>query len=167
MKRPIPTVTMCAVLLLIPAISLAQGKGGSPRDRARTFLVVRIADALDLSDEEALKVSGILRGAEERRKALLGERQEVERQLQAALDKGDRDPTALSKLIEQANAIDDKLAMIPEQSIREVQKLLTPEKQARLVLFRPELRNEIQQRVRQGLRMWQGRGRPQEGEDRW
>jgi hypothetical protein len=167
MKKAISIVTVCGLLLLTPVILRAQGKGGSPRDRARTFLVVRIAEALQLSDEEALKVSGMMRAAEDRRKALLGERQEVERQLSTVLDKGERDAPALTKLVDQANGIDDKLALIPEQTMREVQKLLTPEKQARLVLFRPELRSEIQRGVRQRLRMRQGQAGPSEGGDTW
>lgn len=63
---------------------------------------------------------------------------------------------ALSRLISEGNEIDQKLAMVPEQSFRELQKILTVEQQAKLMLFRRELQGEIR-RALQGHRAGAGR----------
>jgi hypothetical protein len=122
------------------------------RDRMRTFLVLRISDALSLPEEKALQISKVLRDAQDKRQALTAQRRDVERNLRAALDAPAKsDPTAIGKLVAQANDIDSQIAMIPEASFRQVQELLTPEQQARLVLLRPELQNQIQQNVERRL----------------
>lgn len=122
------------------------------RERMRTFLVLRIADALRLPDDKALQISKILREAEDRRQTLVAQRREVERNLQSALDgQGRTDQAALSKLVAQANDIDNQIALIPETSFRQVQELLTVDQQARLVLLRPELQNQIRQNVERRL----------------
>lgn len=124
---------------------------GPRRDRARTFLVLRIADALNLSDEKALQVSGIIRKADEERRDLRSQRQGIEKQVRDALEHSPRDATELGKLIGQANELDERLATVPERSLREVQKILTVEEQAKLVLFRPELQDQIRDAVRRRL----------------
>ncbi len=122
------------------------------RERMRTFLVLRISDALNLPEEKALQISKVLRDAQDKRQALTAQRREVERSLRTALDApATSDPTAIAKLVAQANDIDSQIAMIPESSFRQVQELLTPEQQARLVLLRPELQNQIQQNVERRL----------------
>jgi hypothetical protein len=122
------------------------------RERMRTFLVLRIADALHLPDDKALQISKILRDAEDRRQTLVAQRREVERNLHGALDgQGKTDQAALGKLIAQANDIDNQIALIPEASFRQVQDLLTVDQQARLVLLRPELQNQIRQNVERRL----------------
>lgn len=122
------------------------------RERMRTFLVLRIADALHLPDDKALQISKILRDAEDRRQTLVAQRREVEHGLQSALDgQGKTDPAALGKLVAQANDIDNQIALIPEASFRQVQDLLTVDQQARLVLLRPELQNQIRQNVERRL----------------
>jgi len=156
-KTGMIAVAACAVLL-IPTALQAQGARRPARERVRTFLVVRIAEALDLSDQEALEVSRILREAETSREGLREQRQEVERKIRAALDHGERDSPDLHKLVEDANTIDRKLALLPEESLLKVQDRLTPEQQARLVLFRPELRGEIRRAMRERLRSGQDRG---------
>ena len=122
------------------------------RERMRTFLVLRIADALRLPDDKALQVSKVLRDAEDKRQTLVAQRREVERTLRSALDgPGAGDPAAMGKLVAQANDIDNQIALIPEASFRQVQDLLTVDQQARLVLLRPELQNQIRQNVERRL----------------
>lgn len=122
------------------------------RGRMRTFLVLRITDALNLPEEKALQISKVLRDAEGKRQALVAQRREVGRNLQSALDgQGKADQAALEKLVARANDIDNQIALIPETSFRQVQDLLTVEQQARLVLLRPELQNQIRQNVERRL----------------
>jgi Spy/CpxP family protein refolding chaperone len=139
-------VLLC--LMLAPAPLSAQPNQEGPwRDRARMFLVLRIADALKLSEQEALKVSTVIRQSDEHRRDLLQQRQALEQELREALAKQPPDPATLSKLINQGNDIDQKLALVPEDSFHELQKILTVEQQAKLILFRRELQGEIRHAV--------------------
>ena len=123
----------------------------SRRANMRTFLVLRISEALDLPEDKALQISRILRDAEDKRRDLVGQRRAVERTLRSALEAKTVDPGAASTLIAQANELDSQIAMIPENSFRQVQGLLTVEQQARLVLLRPELQSQIRRNVERRL----------------
>ena len=48
------TFVLLAAALLLPRIASAEAPSTPGRDRARTFLVIRMAEELDLSDEKAL-----------------------------------------------------------------------------------------------------------------
>jgi hypothetical protein len=157
MHRRLP-ILLGAALLCVPLLAQAGAKpeGGRRRERMRTFLVFWIADALDLSEEKALQVSKVLRDSEGRRRQLIDERRGVERALQAALDQTPPDSSALGTLITQANDIDARVAMMPENTFAEVQALLTIEQQARLVLLRRELQGQIRRNVERRLRESRG-----------
>ena len=130
------------------------------RERARTFLVLRIVEALNLNDQDALKVSNIVRQSDERRQQLVKQRQGVEDQLRAALAKKPVDAAELGKLVGEGNDIDQKIAVVPEDTFHEMQKILTVEQQAKLILFRRELQGEIRRAI-QGRRAGGGhRARP-------
>jgi Spy/CpxP family protein refolding chaperone len=144
-------VALC-LMLLPTALSAQPNQEGPWRERARMFLVLRIADALNLSEQEALKVSNVIRQSDQHRRDLVQERQGLEQQLREALAKQPPDTATLTKLIAQGNDIDQKLALVPEDSFHELQKILTVEQQAKLMLFRRELQGEIRRAV-------QGRGR--------
>ena len=131
-------------------------EGPPRRERARTFLVLRIVDALNLNDQDALKVSTIVRQSDERREQLVKQRQDLEAQLRTALAKKPVDPADLSKLVSAGNDIDQKIALVPEDTFHEMQKVLTVEQQAKLILFRRELQGEIRRAI-QGRRTGAGR----------
>ena len=160
MKR-ITLVMVLTGLVLVPLRAAAQAAPDAPwRDRARAFLVLRIADALKLNEHEALKVSQVIRRSDERRQGLAQERRVLEQKLRETLAKQPPDTVALSKLIAEGNEIDQKLAMVPEESFRELQKILTVEQQAQLMLFRRELQTEIRRALqnRRGAGGRPGRG---------
>jgi Spy/CpxP family protein refolding chaperone len=135
-----------------PARAQQTPDADSGRSRMRTFLVLRISEALELPDEKALQISKILRDTDDKRRALVAQRRDVERNLRSALQQKGTDPTAIAKLVAQANDLDSQIAMLPESSFRQVQELLTPEQQARLVLLRPELQAQIRRNVERRLR---------------
>src|ERR1035437_1951879 len=137
------------MLSMMPLRAAAQPAEGPERDRARTFLVVRIADALQLSDADALTVSAVIRRSDERRLSLIKRREDLEQTLRSGLAKTPHDPAELSKLISDGNALDQQLALVPEETFRELQKILTVDQQAKLLLFRRELQGEVQ-RAMQG-----------------
>lgn len=138
---------LLAAALLAPSLAAAETPVPTRRDRARTFLVLRLAEELKLPDDKAQQLRAILQRSEERRRELGARRVEIEKQVRAALDKTPPDDAALARLVAQANEIDGELAQIPNQSIAEAQKILTVEQQGRLVLLRSEMQQEIR-RVR-------------------
>jgi Spy/CpxP family protein refolding chaperone len=149
-------VLLC--LTLLPAQLSAQPNQEGPwRDRARMFLVLRIADALKLNEQEALKVGNVIRQSDEHRRDLTQQRQALEQKLREALAKQPPDAAELTKLIGQGNEIDQKLALVPEDSFHELQKILTVEQQAKLMLFRRELQGEIRRAIQGRVRAGAGR----------
>ena len=135
---------------LLPASIRAQPHESVRRERARTFLVVHIAEALRLNDQEALKVSQVVRESDERREQLTRQRQTLETQLRKALERKAPD-TELAPLVAAANDLDQKIAMVPEDTFSQLQKTLTVEQQARLVLFRRELQAEVRHAMQRRL----------------
>jgi len=156
------------VLLAWPGMATAQPTAVTPhpearqRDRARTYLVVRIADALSLNDEDALKVSAVIRASDQHRQQLVQQRQALEGKLRAALAKSPPDTAELSALITAGNDLDQQLAMVPEETFRGLQKILTVEQQAKLILFRREVQGEVrralQRRASGGRKAEKSRG---------
>lgn len=164
MTQPRVLVAALLTLFLSTLPASAQSRAAQRRDRARTFLVLRITDALKLSDADALKVSKLLREADDHRQDLLKQRQVLEDKLRTALDKQPVDTATLGKLITDGNALDEQLALVPEHTFRSLQKLLTVEQQAKLMLFRRELQKEIQRALtRRAGALWGGRGRRGQG----
>ena len=145
------TFVLLAAALLLPRTASAEAPSTPGRDRARTFLVIRMAEELDLSDEKALQVSAVLRRSEDRRRELTAQRDQIESQLRAALEQSPPNDADLGKLVGQANDVDQQLSQVVENSYREVQKLLTVEQQAKLVLFRPQLRKQVRGALRKRL----------------
>jgi hypothetical protein len=121
------------------------------QDRARTYLMMRLVDALDLPDDKALALRAIFRKADERRIELVAKRQNIDKELRAALSRPDKDQAQLAKLVEEASTIDRDLAAVAEDSFRDAQKDLTVEQQAKLVLLRRELQGQVREAVRRRL----------------
>jgi Spy/CpxP family protein refolding chaperone len=162
MKRTLYGLLL-ALAVAIPIVALAESaKGDHDREhgsRGRLFLVLRMADELDLSDEKALAVSRALKGAEDRREELRGKRRELEKQIRAALDQKKPDDAALTKLIDQAVELDRQQAKAMEDSFTSLKKILSVEEQAKLVLLRGRMHHEMGFRGHGGGGRWHhGRG---------
>jgi hypothetical protein len=136
-------------LLLVTAAAGAAVEATPSRDRARTYLMLRVVDALDLSDEKALQMRDILRRADDRRLDLTQKRDTLDSKLRAALAaKPPVDPQALGQLVTDAHTVQRELASLPEHTFTEAQKILTVEQQAKLLLFRRDLQGEVRQAIR-------------------
>jgi hypothetical protein len=107
------------------------------------FLVLRMADALGLSDEKALSVSRILKQGDEKRDELRKKRMDLEKQIRDALATPKPDSAALSKLVDQAVELHKQQEQIADDSFTALKKVLTVEEQAKLVLLRSRLRREF------------------------
>jgi hypothetical protein len=116
------------------------------------FLVLRIADALHLNDEQTIKVASSFRNIEEKRQKLRGDKEAVESQLDAELAKKPIDEAKVSSLTQQALAIDRQLLLLPEEMYSSIQGMLTVEQRARLLLLRSRMQEQVQrERERRGL----------------
>ena len=128
-------------------------------DRARSGLAARIAEALHLANDKALALGDVLRAASEDRRRLRARRRELEVKVRAALARSPIDQAELATLVAEGNAIDQDAATLPQKCSREVQKLLTVEQQARLIVLRPELLRELRSTLRRRQEPRGGRSR--------
>ena len=135
-------------LVLLLAATLGATSAPPARDRAHTYLMLRVVDALDLSDDKALQMRDILRRADARRLALTSQRDTLDAKLRTALNAAPIDSTALSRLVADTHDVQSQLASLPEATFDEAQKFLTVEQQAKLLLFRRELQGEVRQAIR-------------------
>ncbi len=138
----------CVLACLLAASMLAAADAPPGRDRARTYLMLRVVDALDLSDEKALQMREILRRADDRRIDLTQQRDGLEAKLRTALAQKPVDTAALGALVSESHAVQRELAALPERTFSEAQRILTVEQQAKLLLFRRDLQGEIRQAIR-------------------
>lgn len=144
-------VGVVAVSVLFCA-GAAGGEGGRDRgDRARTFLVLRIAEALDLSDEKALEVSGIFKASSARRKELEAERTALAPGLRASIDA--KDETQIQALVDKAREIDRKLVLLVPETFEKVESSLTVVQRGEFSLLLPEMRRQLRRGARRGRRM--------------
>ena len=141
------TLLLLACMLVWTAIGAAADTPPG-RDRARTYLVLRVVDALDLSDEKALQMRDILRRADDRRLDLTTKRDALDAKLRTALAQAPVDASALGQLVADAHAVQREMAALPEHTFGEAQKILTVEQQAKLLLFRRDLQGEVRQALR-------------------
>lgn len=142
--RRVLACTLAATLV----VSAAGADVSPERDRARTYLMLRVVDALNLTDEKALEMRGILRRADERRIELTKKRDALEAKLRTALAQSPVDEPGLSRLVNDAHAVQRELAALPEHTFAEAQKILSVEQQAKLLLFRRDLQGEVRQAIR-------------------
>jgi hypothetical protein len=143
-----------AAVLLGLGLWAATGHAAPPepaRDRARTYLMMRLVDGLNLPDDKALALRTIFRKADERRVALLAKRQALDKQLSAALARPDKDAAELTRLVTETTHVDRQLAAVAEDSFDEAQKTLTVEQQAKLLLLRRELQGQVREAMRRRL----------------
>ncbi len=141
------------ILCLIACAAVGATTGAPPadtagRDRAHTYLMLRVVDALDLSDDKALQMRDILRRADEKRVDLSRRRDALDTKLRAALAQKPVDAAALGQLVTDAHTVQRELASLPEHTFGEAQKILTVVQQAKLLLFRRDLQGEVRQAIR-------------------
>ena len=146
-NRPLHVLVL-ALALALPLRAMADS--GKPEEmkshhghRARLFLTLRIADALNLSDEKTLAVSHVLQQAEEKRSALREQRFALNKQIRDALAQPKPDDAALTKLVDQAVELDRQQQHAGEEVFTSLKKILTVQEQAKLVLLRMKLHHEM------------------------
>jgi len=141
-------VWLLALALAMPLYARADSDrrdGDRPHgpEGPRLFLVLRMADALDLSDEKALAVARVLKQADEKRDDLRDKRGELEDRIREALKQSKPDEAALTKLIDQSVELHKQQERVADDAFTALKKILTVDQQARLVLLRSRLRHEF------------------------
>lgn len=133
-----------ALTLALPFAAMADPHedGSRHHGRSRLFLVLRIAEELDLSDEKALAVNHALEAAEGKREELRTKRHELNDQIRAELEKPKPSDAKLDKLIDQSFELDRQRAKSLEESFDGLKKVLTVPQQAKLVLLRARMHRE-------------------------
>lgn len=146
------TCWLAAVVVLTLGAAAAGRAAEEPgRDRARTFLMLRMVEALDLKDDKALELRNILRRTDDRRSELLAQRETLQGKLRLAIEHTPRDEAAVAALVEEGVRLDRELATLPERSFAEAQKILTVEQQGKLLLLRRDLQGQVHQAMRRRL----------------
>ena len=173
MRKRARFASMLAMAALLPILARADAAkpGAGPMHGSggpRLFVVLRMVDALGLSDEKALAVSHILKQGDEKRDELRKKRMDLEKQIRDALAKPKPDSAALSALVDQAVELHKQQEQIADDSFTALKKVLTVEEQAKLVLLRSRLRREFGFRSPEGSEhegRWhhRGHGGPEHG----
>jgi Spy/CpxP family protein refolding chaperone len=146
MNLRITNALLLIAVLAVPLGVMAESDpGDSPAERpkrARLFLVLRMAEELDLTDEKALEVNRLLEQAEPRREEVHNKRRELNDRIRELLDKPQRDDAELAKLVDQAIDLDRQQVQALQDSFNSLKKVLTVEQQAKLVLLRAKMYGE-------------------------
>ena len=158
MKRVLLASLMGVFVAVFVTTSLAEEEErGKRRERARMALVLRIVEALDLSDEKALQVGKILKQGAMRREALRTQRRALAPELKAAVES--EDATKIDAAVRKARQVDRQVIAIAGQNFDEIEALLTPVERGKLALLLPEIDKQL--RGRRGRR--RGRSGPRGG----
>lgn len=120
------------------------GKDRRGRSRGPMLLVLRIAEALQLNDEQTIKLATEFRRVAQQRRELVARRVVLAGKLEEQLAQKTRDDAKLTGLTEQLVALELEIARLPEALWKSIQPVLTPEQSARLVLLRGKLKQQVE-----------------------
>jgi len=129
------------------------GVDGAPAGRARReraggsrgpmLVVLRIAETLQLNDEQTVKLAGEFRRVAQQRRGLLAQKAALATKLEGQLARKPADDGALTTLTDQIVALEREIMLLPEGLWQSIQPVLTPEQRARLILLRGKMKQEI------------------------
>ena len=117
----------------------------------------KLAEKLNLTEEEKAKVFPLLREYEEQRRVLRQENRQLVRELEDMI-KANAPGKELKRIIGDLEENEHKLLEVREEGFRELAKVLPIEKQARYIVFQTEFRREMH-RLMQRARHREGKPR--------
>ncbi|MFQ5830358.1 MAG: hypothetical protein ACE5JD_14550 [Candidatus Methylomirabilia bacterium] len=150
-------MTACAALLIAVApVGQGFGQSGETPEAARqraekrleSLYLLQLAEALRLSEEQTAKVATRVRRADDERRTWLQERRQVVERLHELL-KGQAGPKMLEAKIARWEHVEAKLALWRTTLLQELRDVLSPEQQARFVVFDDGFSAGIRQLVQQ------------------
>jgi hypothetical protein len=119
--------------------------GGEKRDnRLHMMAVVGIAEALELNEAEALRMSDKLKGFEDKRRPVRQEMVESMRTLKLAADGDQAAGAQVDQAIQKVLDGRARLAALDREMFNALSQGLTPQKRARLALFMAKFGQQVQ-----------------------
>lgn len=154
-------LTLCGAL---PA--LAQGPPHPPpggdwtelMGKIATVRLVKLAEALALSDETALKLNRYLKEYDGKRADVMRRRGELHREIKAYMESGEDDDALAAELLEEGIAIETESHELNVEIIQGTGDILTPAQQLKFVVVSREFEREVMEMVRD--RRGRGHGGP-------
>lgn len=134
-------VLVAALLMAVPALSEG-GKKNDPK-RSRTLIILRISEALDLDEEQTLRLASEYRRFDKRRRELIGERSVTEVELETALGRDPQNEADIRRFTDQLLKIDKELILMPDALFESLQDMLDTEQRARLALLKIKMQRKI------------------------
>jgi Spy/CpxP family protein refolding chaperone len=117
--------------------------------RIETFRMIRMTEALNLDEETAARVFSRLRPIDQKRWGLIQERSQLRREMKKATDAGKVDSRQLEGWRKSLRENQQALEKLGEEELKALEGLLTPEQQARYLLFRERFQEELKERIRE------------------
>lgn len=109
--------------------------------RARTLLVLRIAEDLGLTDDKALAINRLLTAAQARREEIQRKRAALAPEIEKAVAAGEND--RIEALVAEARDIDRELLLVVADVFEEIGSALTVAERGKLTLLIPELQRDL------------------------
>jgi len=136
-------VLAAALIGSLVVVGVAGAEGQKDPKRQRTMIILRISEALDLDEEQTLKLASQYRHFDQRRHELIGQRSVTEAELETALGKSPQEEDQVRELTDELLAIDKELILMPDSLFESVQDMLNTEQRARLALLKIKLQRKI------------------------
>jgi hypothetical protein len=118
------------------------------QERLQTLINVRLVNDLGLSQEQALKVSEIMKKYHLKRRELRQKMESLNQQLREVVNSND-DKRA-GQLVSEFRKTKEEIEGIDDALFKEIKPMLTPQQQARFILVMEDIHREIRQLRRSG-----------------
>lgn len=117
--------------------------------RIETFRMIRMTEALNLDEETAARVFTRLRPIDQKRWGLIQERNQLRREIKKGTDAGKVESRQLEGWRKRLRENQQALEKLGEEELNALEGLLTPEQQAKYLLFRERFQEELKERIRE------------------
>lgn len=117
------------------------------RKRVETIRILRLTEELGLDEETTTRLVSRIREIEKERWVLIKERRNTQRDLRKASHSADPDNETLKLLMESLEKNQADLTRLGEKERKTVKELLTPQQQAKYVLFQDRFKEEMKERI--------------------
>ncbi|RKZ26482.1 hypothetical protein DRQ26_04350 [bacterium] len=161
MKWTIFTVALFGVLFAQPM--MPDKSDPEIMERIETVKMWKLTEALDLSEEQAAKLFPVMNRANKRRKEIKSRQMELFGVLRDALDSG-ADSTELLSILDEMTDLKNQECELQIDFLSQIKQILSPEQQAKYVMFEVEFKKRMMQLLRDFHR---GKGRRRNFDNPW
>jgi len=136
----------------------AMGMSPELQETLQLYLVFRLTEELELTDEQALKLMPLVKEREKARWEHFQRQADLQKELAALLEDEEKSDAEISNTLTTLRELKRELHQREGQLNLEIAALLSTRQHARFVLFQQQFHNEIRQRVHR-LRGMENEGR--------